>query len=206
MKKLLGVVSLLFGLGLGAWIGYNYLVERQPEARGSCTRGRSGCARGSFPASLVPRVRTRQPVRMPLSPIVLDYPLRVAPARAFEIYAQRIGEWWPAQYSRDAAGFTGVTIEPFVGGRVYARFRDGSDDDWGRVLTYEPGRRLRHTFTLAQPPETPSEIDVTFEARSEGGCTMHFAHGGWNERNVALRAKFREWAVILDRFAALAEA
>lgn len=34
MKKLLGVVSLLMGLGIGGWIAYNYLVEMQPAARG----------------------------------------------------------------------------------------------------------------------------------------------------------------------------
>lgn len=34
MKKFLGVIALVLGLGLGTWIGYNYLVEMQPEARG----------------------------------------------------------------------------------------------------------------------------------------------------------------------------
>lgn len=34
MKKLLGVIALLMGLGLGGWLAYNYLVEMQPEARG----------------------------------------------------------------------------------------------------------------------------------------------------------------------------
>ena len=29
-----GIVVLLLGLGQGAWIAYNYLVEMQPEARG----------------------------------------------------------------------------------------------------------------------------------------------------------------------------
>lgn len=34
MKKFLGVIALLMGLGLGSWIAYNYLVEMQPAARG----------------------------------------------------------------------------------------------------------------------------------------------------------------------------
>lgn len=34
MKKFLGVIALLMGLGLGSWIAYNFLVEMQPEARG----------------------------------------------------------------------------------------------------------------------------------------------------------------------------
>lgn len=33
---------------------------------------------------------------------------------------------------------------------------------------------------------------------------MHFAHGGWDEDNAAVRGKFSDWSVILDRFSALA--
>lgn len=34
MKRLLGFIVLVGGLGLGGWLAYNYLVEMQPEARG----------------------------------------------------------------------------------------------------------------------------------------------------------------------------
>jgi len=34
MKKLLGVTTLLMGLGLLGWIGYNLLFEMQESARG----------------------------------------------------------------------------------------------------------------------------------------------------------------------------
>jgi hypothetical protein len=34
MRKFLGLVALLMGLGLGGWLAYNFLVEMQPEARG----------------------------------------------------------------------------------------------------------------------------------------------------------------------------
>ncbi len=37
------------------------------------------------------------------------------------------------------------------------------------------------------------------------GCTLRFAHGEWNEANVAVREKFGDWSVMLDRFAALAD-
>jgi uncharacterized protein YndB with AHSA1/START domain len=97
-----------------------------------------------------------------------------------------------------------VTIEPRVGGRVFATHSDIGDDDWGEVTVWEPGRRLVHTFTLAQGSTPPSEITVEFVPR-DTGCTVGFAHGGWTEANAALRDKFTEWPVILDRFAALAD-
>jgi hypothetical protein len=34
---------------------------------------------------------------------------------------------------------------------------------------------------------------------------MRFAHGGWTSANVAGRARFSEWDILLDRFAAIAE-
>lgn len=42
---------------------------------------------------------------------------------------------------------------------------------------------------------------MTFEA-SDGGCTVRFEHGG--AQNADQRAKFREWPLLLRRFAALA--
>ena len=100
-----------------------------------------------------------------------------------------------------------MTIEPRPGGRVYATHRDLGEHDWGEVTIWEPGRRLAHTFTLAQVARHPSEVAVEFDPdRGRNGCTVRFAHGGWTEANVAARSKFGDWAVMLDRFARLAEA
>ncbi len=44
---------------------------------------------------------------------------------------------------------------------------------------------------------------MTFEP-AEGGCTVRFEHGGWTAQNVDQRGKFREWPLLLRRFAALA--
>lgn len=97
-----------------------------------------------------------------------------------------------------------MTIEPRVGGRVFATHDDLGDDDWGVVTAWEPGRRLVHTFTLAQDPQAPSEVSVELDG-GDGGCTLRFAHGGWTDANADARAKFGDWPVLLDRFQALAE-
>ena len=98
-----------------------------------------------------------------------------------------------------------MTIEPRVGGRVYATHSDLGDDDWGEVRVWERGQRLVHTFTLAQDPQYPSEVAVEFVPAGTG-CTIQFAHGGWTEASAAARKKFGDWRVMLDRFAALADA
>jgi activator of Hsp90 ATPase-like protein len=141
-----------------------------------------------------------------ISPITLEYPLRCTAEQAFAAYADRIGEWWDARYTANAETLDAVTIEPWVGGRVYATHSDIGEDNWGEVAVWEPGHRLVHTFTLAQDREYPSEVAVEFAPAEGEGSTMRFAHGGWTEDNAPVRSKFGDWRVLLDRFALLAEA
>ena len=140
-----------------------------------------------------------------LPAIVHERFLRCSAQHAFAVYTGRIGEWWDANYSANAETLRAVTIEPRVGGRVFATHEDLGEHDWGEVTVWEAGERFAHTFTLAQDPQAPSEVRVEF-ADDEGGCDLQFAHGGWTEANAADRAKFNDWPVLLERFAQLAEA
>jgi hypothetical protein len=79
---------------------------------------------------------------------------------------------------------------------VYATHRDLGEHDWGEITVWEPGRRLVHTFTLAQDPEHPSEVAVEFAPRADGS-TLRFAHGGWTDANANERARFGDWPVLL---------
>jgi len=137
------------------------------------------------------------------TPITFEYRLGCSADEAFAAYAGRIGEWWDPHYTANPDTLQEVTIDPHVGGRVYATHSDFGVDDWGEVTVWEPGRRLVHTFTLAQDPQYPSEVSVDFE--DGGGCVVRFAHGGWTEHSSTVRQKFGDWQVMLDRFAALAE-
>ncbi|MBA2383172.1 MAG: SRPBCC domain-containing protein [Actinobacteria bacterium] len=140
-----------------------------------------------------------------MSAIGYEYSLRCTVEQAFAVYTGRIGEWWDPAYTANAETLQGVTIEPRVRGRVYATHSDTGLDDWGEVTVWEPGRRLVHTFTLAQDPRHPSEVAVEFRPSDGDGCTVRFAHGGWTKANVASRKKFGDWQILLDRFAALAD-
>jgi hypothetical protein len=141
------------------------------------------------------------------SPIAHERSLLCSPRDAFAAYTDAIGEWWDPRYTANAETLQRVTIEPRVGGRVYAVHSDIGKHDWGEVSVWEPGRRLVHTFTLAQDPRHPSEVAVEFALEGEegNGCTVRFAHGGWTEADVEARKKFGDWHVMLDRFAALSD-
>lgn len=137
------------------------------------------------------------------APITHERTLACDPERAFATYTGRIGEWWDPRNTANGATLQAITIEPGVGGRVYATHSDIGEHDWGEVTAWEPGLRLAHSFTLAQDARHPSEVQVEFVRGT--GCTVRFAHGGWTDANAAARPKFSEWPAMLDRFAALAD-
>jgi hypothetical protein len=142
-----------------------------------------------------------------LEPIVHEYALRCEPKSAFVIYTTRIGDWWDPRYSANPETFESATIEPWVGGRIYASHADLGHHDWGEVTHWQPGRQVVHTFTLAQDPSHPSEVAAKFEPGEDGpGCVFRLEHGGWTTTNAATREKFGDWPVMLGRFAALIEA
>jgi len=126
------------------------------------------------------------------------------PEQAFEVFTERFGEWWP----RDAYSpgpLRGIRVGPRVGGEVAMLLEAGDAYPLGEVLVWEPGHHYAQSFTLAQDPAYPSRLDVTFEVgKHVGGTRVRFAHGGWTPANVAGRARFSEWDLLLGQYAALA--
>jgi catechol 2,3-dioxygenase-like lactoylglutathione lyase family enzyme len=142
------------------------------------------------------------------APIELTYELDATTEDAFAAFTGRIDEWWHPAYAPE--GLVRVAIDPEVGGRAWMELADGTTYPWGTVTVWEPGRRYTQTFALAQDPEHPSTLDVRIEntgsqGRQHPGSRVHFAHGGWTAANVAGRARFTEWGLLLDRFAAVAD-
>ena len=138
------------------------------------------------------------------APIVLHLWVAGTPTRAFEVFTERFGEWWPRE-AYSPGPIRGIRVEPRVGGEV-AMLLDGGDAyRLGEVLVWERGRHYAQSFTLAQDPAYPSRLDVTFEeAKHVGGTRVRFAHGGWTPANVAGRSRFSEWDLLLGQYAALA--
>lgn len=88
--------------------------------------------------------------------------------KAFGFFSGSFGSWWPADYHIGQADMADAILEPTVGGRWYERGTDGSECDWGRVLVWEPPKRLVVTWQINghwqfdPDPEHASEIEVRF--------------------------------------------
>ena len=137
---------------------------------------------------------------MPLDPIVADVVVPVTPTQAFVGFTAQMGEWWDPLLTPEPATFTSIDIDPE--GDV-ATVHGGERYVWGRVTTWEPSARYAQELWLGHDGTQPSLLDVRFTERDGGRSThVHLEHGGWSEDSQAVRYRFTQWGLLLDRYAA----
>jgi len=116
--------------------------------------------------------------------------------RAFELFVDEHGSWWPPDSHHLSEGPATPFIEPREGGRWYERAEDGSECEWGRVLACEPPERivfawqLLPDFTFDPDPAKQTEVEVTFEPAGEGFTRVTLEHRGFEvhgEQGAAMR-------------------
>ena len=138
-------------------------------------------------------------------------------AIAFEVFTARIESWWPmASHHIGDADCAAVVIEPRPGGRWYERGVDGVECAWGRVLVWEPERRVVLVWQLnAQfkfDPTLHTEVDVRFTAIDEPTTRVDLEHRGlevYGADALAMREAFGSpngWNGMLEHYAAVAGA
>jgi DNA-binding transcriptional ArsR family regulator/uncharacterized protein YndB with AHSA1/START domain len=151
-------------------------------------------------------------------PVRRSVTVAAAPERAFAVFTERFGEWWPLELhsiavddpepGREGEVPAGAAIEPGEGGRVYERLADGTELGWGHVTTWDPPNRLVLSWNPSRADRPHTEIEITFTAEGDG-TRVDLEHRGW-ERLGPRGAQVREgyasgWVGTLDRFASLIE-
>ena len=112
--------------------------------------------------------------------IVVDAPID----RAFNVFTERIGSWWPDDHHILQAELAEMIFEPRVGGHVYDRGIDGSECRWARVLAYEPPTRvviswdINLQWQLEADPNKTSEIEVRFIVVTANQTRIELEHRG----------------------------
>ena len=143
---------------------------------------------------------------MTLAPVVRAVTVDAPADRAFAIFTDRIGDWWPlATHSPLDALASGLT---FVDGALVETGSDGTEAVWGKVTEWEPPTRLAFTWSPSGGPETSIEID--FEAAGSQTRVV-LTHLGW-EAYGDVAADYRgsydgelAWGWIFEFFALAAE-
>lgn len=108
--------------------------------------------------------------------ITVDVPV----TKAFEVFTDSFGRWWPASYSIGKSALKSAVIEPRAGGRWYEIGQDGAQCDWGEVLAWEPPSRVLLAWRIGADwrfdPTLLTEVEVRFIKLSEKVTRVELEH------------------------------
>jgi uncharacterized protein YndB with AHSA1/START domain len=140
----------------------------------------------------------------------------VPPERAFEAFAGELGSWWPREYTWGQGALMSIGIAaPEDGGLCTETGPHGFRCDWGRVLAWQPPRRLVFTWQISSArvpdpdPDHASEVEVSFtpdgdETRVDLVHSGFERHGEGAESYSSAMGSEYGWDLILGRYAELA--
>jgi uncharacterized protein YndB with AHSA1/START domain len=106
------------------------------------------------------------------APVRKSIRVEASPERAFQVFTDGIGRWWPKSHKIGPADLDRPIIEPREGGRWYELDTDGSECDIGKVVVWDPPARLLLAWQLnAQwkfDPDLVTEVEVLFTPEGSG--------------------------------------
>lgn len=135
--------------------------------------------------------------------------------RAFAVFTDEFDSWWNRSHHIGAAELDVAVIEPREGGRWYERGVDGTECDWGYVITWQPPRRVVLAWQLDArwefDPALVTEVEVTFTEQGPSRTRVDLVHRHLDRMGDA--ARMREvfegpeaWAGLLRLYAVAVEA
>ena len=133
--------------------------------------------------------------------------------RAFEVFVDKFGAWWPRDLTWAGDQLEGIVIEPKMGGRCFERSRDGTVAIFGKVLAVERPSHIVLAWQI-RPDRTPepeegmsSRVDVRFVADGADKSAVvvvhrdFFRHGdGWQAYRAEMASK-KGWPRLIDLYA-----
>lgn len=130
-----------------------------------------------------------------LEPLRRSVTVNLSPERAFALFTDGMGTWWPLEdYSRAVDQYEGVKAERLVfevrvGGRMLEHLSNGEVLPWGEVLAWEPPSRVVMSWKPNSTDRPPTELEVRFVAEGSG-TRVELEHRGWERLgDLAERAR-----------------
>lgn len=123
--------------------------------------------------------------------------LSCAVERAFELFTEHAGEWWPAERRHTSDATSTIAILP--DGRFFERARDGREVDLGRVTVWDPPARLVLDWYPGTDRDHPTHVTITFTMEGDRTrITIEHRPGSsgelWDKRNAQFA---RSWDLVL---------
>ena len=141
-----------------------------------------------------------------------SFTVRAGREKAWAVFTEGFGRWWPKTHFIGDSPLTDAAIEPREGGRWYGIHEDGVERSWGRVKVWEPPQRLvldwqiDHQF--GHDPDLHTDVEVLFTAVGDAETRIDFEHRGleaFGDSEAAVRTRTSMdggWGLILENFKA----
>lgn len=113
------------------------------------------------------------------APIRHSVRIKASQETAFDTFAGGMAGWWMKSHTLQPSGQRDVVVEPKDGGRWYDVGVDGTEMEWGRVISWKRPDRLVLAWQLnaewIYDPDFETTIEVRF--RADGDHTIvEFEH------------------------------
>ncbi|MEU5562909.1 SRPBCC family protein [Micromonospora musae] len=133
--------------------------------------------------------------------------------RAFAVFAGELTDWWVREYTWSGPeALSELGMEPWAGGMLYEIGPYGFRADWGRVLTWDPPRRLVFTWQIGPDrvpvpdPARASEVEVVFLTETPEQTRVELEHRHFDRHGEAAegyrQALTAGWHELLSRYVA----
>lgn len=113
------------------------------------------------------------------APVRKSIVVKAPPERAFAVFTAGMGRWWRKEHHLGASPLKDVVLEPREGGRWYEVNEDESTCEWGRVLAWEPPRRVLLAWQIdagwQYDPAFVTELEIHFTPEP-GGTRVDLEH------------------------------
>ena len=147
-----------------------------------------------------------------IAPVKRSVIVAATAQRAFEVFTLHVDRWWPKAKGIGETPIKQSTIEPFVGGRWYTIFEDGSEAVIGHVRVWQPGKQFVVSWEINSKwkPDTrvalASEVEVRFVPEADGSTRVELKHRDFERMGATEGETMRAgvdggWPGMLDVFA-----
>lgn len=133
--------------------------------------------------------------------------------RAFRVFTEDFGSIKPREHNLLGVDIADTVFEARVGGYIYDRGVDGSECRWGRVLAFEPPKRVVFSWDISPQwqietdAQKASEVEVRFISETPERTRVELEHrnidrhgDGWEAVREGVGGS-QGWPLYLQRFA-----